>query len=271
MAHSDKFAVSAVERGYQASPRHESLERNGVKAGRRDGKFLVEKTVEAAIIGGPAAEVALHDYFRNEQVRFSKLPGSVIVEFLRGLLEQLREYPEIGELLLGLASAAPAYSGALKINEMSNMMAEKVSTAAVNSSPAYKEQIGEIGLVACIRDNAVMLRGLSQYLMSSPGDVSSFKDWWRRRIGKNIRSKPESFDPSGPCAKANFNEVLSTLRSHLDRDEADVIESYLKQIFTIRSNGSAERNEIGPRRVMPKVAISISAPAVSFSDVGALN
>lgn len=270
-AHSDKFAVSAVERGYQASPRHESLERNGVKAGRRDGKFLVEKTIEAAIIGGPAAEVALHDYFRNEQVRFSKLPGSVIVEFLRGLLEQLREYPEIGELLLGLASAAPAYSGAIKINEMSNMLAERVSTAAINSSPAYKEQIGEFGLVACIRDNAVMLRGLSHYLMSSPGDVSSFKDWWRKRIGKNIRAKPESFDPSGPCAKANFNEVLSALRSHLDRDEADAIESYLKQIFSSRSSTPAERSDLSPKRVMPKVAISISAPAVSFADVGALN
>ena len=60
-AHADKFAITAVERGYQASPRHESLERNGIKAGRRDGKFLVEKAIEAAIIGGPTAEVALHD------------------------------------------------------------------------------------------------------------------------------------------------------------------------------------------------------------------
>ena len=271
MAHSDKFAVSAVERGYQAAPRHESLERHGVKAGRRDGKFLVEKTIEAAIIGGPAAEVALHDYFRNEQVRFSKLPGSVIVEFLRGLLEQLREYPEIGELLLGLASAAPAYTGALKINEMSNMMAEKVSTAVINASPAYKAQIGEIGLEACIRDNAVTLRGLAHALMTSPGDVSSFKDWWRKRIGTNIRSKPETFDPNGSWEKANFNEISSTLRSHLDRDEADAIESYLKQLFVTRSAGSSDRNDLGPKRVMPKIAISVNAPAVSFSDVGALN
>ena len=271
IAHADRFAVSAVERGYQASPRHESLERNGVKAGRRDGKLLIEKTIEAAIIGGPAAEVELHDYFRNEQVRFSKLPGSVIVEFLRGLLEQLREYPEVGELLLGLASAAPAYSGAIKLNDLSNMMAEKVSNAVINSSPAYKDQIGETGLVACIRDNAVMLRGLSHFLMVSPGDVSSFKDWWYRRIGKNIRTKPENFEPSGSSSKGNFSEVIHAVRCHLDHDEADAIESYLKQLFHVRSTGTAERNGMVTKRVMPKVAISVSAPSMSFSDVGALN
>ena len=116
-AHADRFAISAVERGYQAAPRHESLERNGIKAGRRDGKLLIQKTIETAIIGGAAAEIALHEYFQVEQIRLSKLPGSVVVEFLRGLLEQLREYPEIAELLMGLASAAPAYTGAFRIND----------------------------------------------------------------------------------------------------------------------------------------------------------
>ena len=45
-AHADRFAVSATERGYQVDPRHESLQRHGIKAGRRDGKFLVEKTIK---------------------------------------------------------------------------------------------------------------------------------------------------------------------------------------------------------------------------------
>ncbi len=92
-AHADRYAVSATERGYQADPRHETLQRHGIKAGRRDGKFLIARTIQMAIVGGPRAEEALHAYFRNELVRFSNLPGSVMVEFIRGLLEQLREFP----------------------------------------------------------------------------------------------------------------------------------------------------------------------------------
>ena len=65
----------------------------GIKAGRRDGKFLVERTIQTAIIGGPIAEMHLHEYFRNEQVRLSKLPGGLIVEFLRGMLEQTARVP----------------------------------------------------------------------------------------------------------------------------------------------------------------------------------
>ncbi len=267
-AHADKFAISAVERGYQASPRHESLERHGVKAGRRDGKFLVEKAIELAIIGGPAAEVALHEYFRNEHVRFSKLPGSVVVEFVRGLLEQLREYPEVAELLLGLATAAPAYTGAIKINAMSNDLARRISTAAVNNSPAYREQIGEIGLEACIRDNAIMLRGLAHFLMTSPGDVSSFKDWWRKRIGRNIRVKPENFEAGGPCAKTNFNEVISALRSTLDRDEADSVESYMKQVFAPRGSAQFDRSNTAPKRLIPNTPLPAPLQTISFADVG---
>lgn len=270
-AHADRFAVMAVERGYQAAPRHESLGRNGIKAGRRDGKFLVEKTIEAAIIGGAAAEYMLHEYFRNEQVRMSNLPGGVIVEFIRGLLEQLREYPEIGELLLGLATTAPSYAGAIKINVHSNTLAEKVSTASINASPAYKEQIGERGLEACMRDNAVMLRGLASFLMSSPGDVSNFKEWWRKRIGKNIKAKPENFDSSGPCAKTNFNEVLKALRNMLDRDEADAVESYLKQIFVSRTTSTADNGKANGRRLIPNVSLGSPLQTVSFADVGAMN
>ncbi len=270
-AHADKFSISAVERGYQAAPRHESLERHGVKAGRRDGKFLIEKAIECAIIGGPTAEYALHEYFRNEQVRLSKLPGSVVVEFLRGLLEQLREYPEIAELLLGLATAAPAYTGAIKINALSNTLADTISTHAVNSSSSYREQIGPNGLEACKRDNAVMLRGLARFLMVSPGDTSGFRDWWKKRIGENIRVKPENFDANNPCATANFMELISALRANLDRDEADIIESYVKQAFTARGAWTPERGQTTPKRLIPNVALGAPLQTVSFADVGATN
>jgi hypothetical protein len=269
-AHADRFAISAVERGYQAAPRHESLARNGVKAGRRDGKLLVQKTIDAAIIGGHEAEAALHTYFRNEQVRMSRLPGSVIVEFLRGLLEQLREYPELAELLMGLASAAPAYAGAIRINELSQSMAERISLAAVNASPAYKEQLGEKGLEACARDNAVMLRGLSSHLMSSPGDVADFKVWWRNRIGKNIRTKPENFESNAPCAKTNFNEVIQAIREVLDRDEADTIERYLKQIFSNRSSSTDSNGRSNNSRLIPTASLAAAMQPVSFADVAAM-
>lgn len=269
-AHADRFAISAVERGYQASPRHESLERGGVKAGRRDGKLLIQKTIEAAIIGGGAAEAALHDYFQAEQIRFSKLPGSVVVEFLRGMLEQLREYPEIAELLMGLASAAPAYTGALRINAHSSAMAERISTASVNSSPAYKEQLGERGLEACIRDNSVMLRGLASHLMSSPGDVSRFKAWWRKRIGQNIVARPENFESNSPCAKANFNELVNAIWDTLDRDEAETIEMYLNQIFVnTGTSGSTERSGSN-RRFASTANLAASIQPVSFADVAAM-
>ncbi len=266
-AHSDKFAISAVERGYQAEPRHPSLEKHGIKAGRRDGKFLVEKAIQCAIIGGPYAEAKLHHYFLNEQVRFSKLPGGVILEFLRGLLEQLREYPEIAELLLGLAHAAPCYSAAFKINRMSTDLAAKISEASTQSSPAYRDQIGAVGLESCKRDNAVMLRGLSHFLMNSPGDVSSFKAWWKERIGKNIRQKPENFDSNGPCAKTNFQEVLSAFRVALDRDEADAVESYMKQVFAGRGSMSSESNRGSANRIIPANAFVTAPQMLTFSDV----
>jgi len=269
-AHADRFAISAVERGYQAAPRHETLERNGIKSGRRDAKFLLQKTIEAAIIGGSAAEISLHEYFQHEQIRLSKLPGSVVVEFLRGLLEQLREYPEIAELLMGLASAAPAYSGAYRINEHSNSMAERISIASINASPAYKEQIGERGLEACTRDNAVMLRGLASFLLSSPGDVSGFRDWWRKRIGKNIVAKPENFESNSPCAKANFNELINTIRGQLDRDEAETIEMYLKQIFMLRTASGTTGTPGVNKRLIPTAGLVASIQPVSFADVAAM-
>jgi len=266
-AHADRYAVSAVERGYQASSRHDAHVASGIKAGRRDGKILVEKTIKAAIVGGPQAEAMLHEFFRTENVRMSNLPGSVVVEFVRGLLEQLREYPMIGELLLGLAHAAPAYTAAAKINEHSEAMAQKISIASVNASPVYKEQLGEVGLEACARDNAVMLRGLARSLVTSPADVSPFKAWWKKRIGKNIRQRPENFDESGPCVKINFNELISTVRSTLDRDEADTVESYLKQIFAGRSASTGNDPSANRTRMFPNLQMSSPIQPVTFADV----
>lgn len=267
-AHADRFAVSATERGYQADPRSESLQRHGIKAGRRDGKFLIEKTIQAAIVGGPQAESQLHDYFRNEQVRLSKLPGGVIVEFIRGMLEQLREYPEIAELLIGLAQAAPAYSGALRLNLHSIKLAEQIMHASLNMAPAYRDQIGESGRDACQRDTAVMIRGLAHFLMFSPGDVSGFRAWWQKRIGQNIRTKPETFDASGAYAMHNLNEIIAGVRSGLDANEADTIEAYIRQAFSVRGAVNSEANSNAPRRLIPTVNLSSPLQSVSFADVG---
>ncbi len=127
----DRIVANAVERGYCASPRHESLQRGGIEAGKRDGKFLIERLVETAIVGGPEAEAQLHRYFANEQIRLSKLPGKVVVEFLRGMLEHLREFPEVAELLIGLTQAAPLYTAAIKINLHSEEWAATASNSAV--------------------------------------------------------------------------------------------------------------------------------------------
>ena len=267
-AHADRFAVSATERGYQVDPRHESLQRHGIKAGRRDGKFLVEKTIQTAIIGGPIAEMHLHEYFRNEQVRLSKLPGGLIVEFLRGMLEQLREYPEIAELLLGLAQAAPAYAGALRLNEQSQKLAANITTASLNAAPGYRDQIGASGKEACERDTSVMLRGLCHFLLHSPGDVSAFRAWWMRRIGQNIRTKPESFDASGSYAMHNLNEVLAGIRSGLDANEADTIEAYIREAFSVRASATSETNNGATRRVIPTINLSTPLQSVTFADVG---
>lgn len=267
-AHADRYAVSATERGYQADPRHETLQRHGIKAGRRDGKFLIERTIQSAIIGGPGAEEALHAYFRNELVRFSNLPGSVMVEFIRGMLEQLREHPEVAELLLGLAQAAPAYAAALKLNSISDQLAEHIVGISLNNTPAYRDQIGEVGREACQRDTSVMLRGLAHHLMLSPGDVSSFRAWWTKRIGQNIRTKPESFDATSSVAMHNMHEVISGVRQALDNTEADVVEAYIKQAFSARAQSLADPKNGGPRRLIPTVNLSGPLQSVTFADVG---
>ena len=258
---------NAVERGYHAAPRHESLQRNGMAAGRRDGKFLLEKVIEAATVGGPIAEAQLHTYFFEEQVRLSRLPGRVVVEFLRGMLEHLREFPEVADLVFGLTQAAPAYTGAIKINKHSTAWANTISQNAVDKAPAYREQLGPSGVEACARDNAVMLRGLSHFLVRSPGDVSDFKQWWRKRIGKNIRLKPESFESSGPCAKTNFNEVIAVFRENLDEDEADAISNYMNQIFEGRAN-AAPASATATKRPFLGSPTSSLPPITTFSDVG---
>ncbi len=265
-AHADRYAVSATERGYQADPRHETLTRHGIKAGRRDGKFLIEKTIQSAIIGGPHAEEHLHAYFRNEQVRFCNLPGSVIVEFIRGMLEQLREYPEIAELLLGLAQATPAYAAAVRLNAVSENMAERITVASLNATPAYRDQIGEPGKAACQRDTAVMLRGLAHHLFHSPGDVSNFRAWWQKRIGQHIRTKPETYDSSNASAMHNLAEVISGIRKELDNTEADVVEAYLKQAFSTRNQNFNDSKSNG-RRLIPTVTLSGPIQSVTFADI----
>lgn len=231
--HADKFTVSAVERGYQSAPRHNSLARHGIKAGRRDGAFLLEKLVLAATIGGPEAERALHSYFVNEQVRLSKLPGGVVVEFLRGLQEQLRDFPEVLELIAGLAHVAAAYTSAIKLDRHSIEIATHISEDAIQASNAYRTAIGEDGLQACVRDNSIMIRGLATHLVQSPTDVAPFKAWWKKRIGRHLKAKPEGYQANNPWGAINLKALVQSLSPHFDFVEIDSIEAYLQQVIVL--------------------------------------
>ncbi len=81
-----------------------------------------------------------------------------------------------------------------------------------------------------------MLRGLAHHLMHSPGDVSSFRAWWTKRIGQNIRTRPESFDSASSAAMHNMHEVIAGIRNALDNTEADVVEAYIKQASRLAVN-----------------------------------
>lgn len=258
------YTVAAVERGYQAEPRHESLKRHGIEAGQRDGAFLLEKALQAAVISGAAAERDLHEYFRNEQVRLSRLPGGVVVEFVRGLQEQVRDYPEMVELLVSLAKAAPAYTSAIKINAHSTALAETISKDAIQQSPGYRERIGEHGLEACVRDNSVMIRGLAYWMEVQPLDVMPFREWWMRRIGKNIRNLPEAADASDLFSIVNTQGLLKALQMDLDPEEFTFVRDYLERVFM---PGSEEARRRPAETPLPLMSTGSQVP-MTFSDVG---
>lgn len=260
-----RFAVPAVERGYQADPRHESLQRHGIEAGKRDGAFLLEKVLQAAVISGAAAEAQLHDYFRNEQVRLSRLSGGVVVEFLRGLQEQVRDYPEMVELLVGLAKAAPAYTTALKVNAIGNELATTISTQTMKHSPGYRERIGESGLEACIRDYSVTIRGIAHWMQDQPFDVAPFREWWMRRIGKNIRNLPEAADASDLFSIIDVQGLLKAMAQHLDQEELNYATDYLHRVV------NPEGRESGPGSKPSSRSPIVTAggmSSMSYSDVG---
>lgn len=263
----DHFTVSAVERGYQAAPRHESLARHGIEAGRRDGAFLLEKAIQAAVVSGSQAEHQLHEYFINEQVRLSKLPGGVVVEFLRGLQEQVRDYPEVVELLVGLAKSAPAYTSAIRINQHSSDLAKAISVQVINASPGYRERIGERGLEACQRDNSVMIRGLAHFMQTSPLDVMPFREWWMRRIGKNIRNKPEAADASDIFSIINVQGLIASLQKELDPEELSYVTAYLHRILQPEGNVDDRRATFSSAAARAVTNFGLNAP-MSFSDVG---
>lgn len=264
--HADKFTISAVERGYQSAPRHASLNRHGLKAGRRDGVFLLEKLVLAATIGGQEAERELHRYFINEQIRLSKLPGGVVVEFLRGLQEQLRDFPEVVELLASLAQVAPAYTGSIKLDRHSTELATHISEEAINASNAYRTAIGENGLQACVRDNSIMIRGLATFFVQSPMDVGPFKNWWKKRIGRHLKAKPDGYQAQNPWSVINLKSLVNVLSPQFDFSEIDMIETYLKQVVT--PDTQSTNNKLGTRPSNPSVSV-LGSPdnTLTFADV----
>jgi hypothetical protein len=264
--YADKFTVTAVERGYQACPRHSSLARNGIKAGRRDGAYLLEKLVLAASVGGAEAERDLHRYFRNEQVRLSKLPGGVVVEFLRGMQEQLRDFPEIVELVAGLAQVAAAYTSAIKLDQHSSEIAHQISDDTIQASNAYRTAIGETGMEACVRDNSIMIRGLATCLAHSPMDVEAFKVWWKKRIGRHLKAKPAGYQPNSPWGAINQKALVQALTQKFDFIEIDFIEAFLNQVTSSDSHTGkivAQRGSSSPAASV----ISGGESPLTFADV----
>ncbi len=164
------------------------------------------------------------------------------------MLEQLREYPEIAELLLGLAQAAPAYAGALRLNEMSPSWQKQITHASLAAAPAYRDQIGEKGKKPACAIPQLLCVGCPTSCCTHP--VTSVDSAVvQKRIGQNIRTKPESFDASGAYTMHNLNEVLSAIRHGLDSNEADTIEAYVKQAFASRSNAQADSGANPSRRL----------------------
>lgn len=262
----DKMMVSAVERGYQMAPRHDSLRRHGIEAGKRDGKLLMEKIIVAAVIGEHEAESELHRYFVTEQVKFSRLPGGVVIEFLRGIHEQVRDFPEVSELVLGLSQSAAQYTAALKLDAISDDAAMRMAQQSIDHMASYRQSIGEYGLEACARDNAITIRGLATYLVESPMDVEPFKQWWMKRIGKNIHVKPEGYDSSNPWQMINRLSLVEFLREHLDSHELDAVDGYLKRATT-RQREVPTNSSKGPnKQSVPAPAVS-SVPSMTFADV----
>jgi hypothetical protein len=264
--HIAHFAVPAVERGYQADPRHDSLKRHGVQAGQRDGIFLLEKAIDTAIIAGAEIEREFQEYFLVEQVRLSRLPGGVIVEFVRGLQEQVRDYPEVVGLLVGLAKVAPAYSASLKLIRHSTQLAERISQEAIKQSPGYRERIGDAGLEACTRDNSVMIRGLARAMQVYPLDVVPFREWWMRRIGKNIRNLPETADASNMFSIINVRGLLEALQRDLDQEEWNYVADYLHRV--VEPEGAQQSGNSNGRPLGGGLAPSLAASTpMTFSDV----
>jgi hypothetical protein len=262
LGQSDRFAVHAVERGYQAAPRHESLSRHGVQAGRRDGAFLLERLIMTAVIGGSEADKDLHLYFVNEQVRLSRLPGGVIVEFLRGIQEQLREFPEVLELVTGLAQNAAGYAAALKLDLHSNELARVISEQAINGSNTYRAAIDEKGAAACVRDNSVMIRGLAAQLVDSPLDVAPFKAWWKKTIGQHLNAKPDGFQADNPWGAINHKGLVQAMSTAFDAQEIDAVEDFFRQVVATEHSGGRKSP------MAPTGAITgNSKMGMSFTDV----
>lgn len=266
METADKIMVSAVERGYQMAPRHDSLRRHGIEAGKRDGRLLMEKIIAAAVIGEYEAETGLHHYFVNEQVKFSRLPGGVVIEFLRGIHEQVRDFPEVSELVLGLSQAAAQYTAALKLDKISDDAAMRMAQQSIDQMATYRQSVGENGLEACARDNAITIRGLATYLVESPMDVEPFKQWWMKRIGKNIHVKPENYDSSNPWQMINRLSLVEFLREHLDSHELDAVDGYLSRITT-RQRDLRIPNSGGTVKPIVSATTSSAIPSMTFADV----
>jgi hypothetical protein len=226
----------------------------------------MEKIIAAAVVGEHEAEAELHRYFVNEQVKFSRLPGGVVIEFLRGIHEQVRDFPEVSELVLGLSQAAAQYTAALKLDAISDEAAMRMAQQSIDQMSNYRQAVGEAGLEACARDNAITIRGLATYLVESPMDVEPFKQWWMKRIGKNIHVKPENYDASNPWIMINRFSLVDFLRDHLDSHEIDAVDGYLARVAERTKDLGLSGSSGTVKKVVAAPAPS-TTPSMTFADV----
>jgi hypothetical protein len=197
------------------------------QAAERDGIHLVRATVKAARVGGEEATEDLLRWYREQIVRFSKLPGGTLAAFVTAVGEYFSDVPELAVLFERLAQSAPGMAAGLKIFDNSEALAQEATQKVLEKMPLYRDQIGAGGAQAALRDNTITLRGLGLHLVRANGDAGSFRDWWKVRIGKNIVTRPPQL------LQRNREELGRVLERGLDDQEGDAALTLLSAAYDL--------------------------------------
>jgi hypothetical protein len=158
------------------------------------------------------------------------------------------------------------YTAAWKLDAISDEAAMRMAQQSVDQMANYRQAVGEGGVEACARDNAITIRGLATYLVQSPMDVEPFKQWWMKRIGKNLHIKPENFDASNPWGVINRFSLIDFLRDHLDSQELDAVDDYLSRTMAKQKEIRSSSTSTATGRPIPAVTSS-AVPSMTFADI----